>query len=210
MDKTANPKIVSIILVTYCPSLERMDLNQKCFETIHKTGLARGDYELIVINNGGLLLDTSKLDSDVEVKNKINVGQAGGKNQGIKLASGKYVAFMDDDLLFEEGWLKHGIDLLEKYPEEKLIASVRYLDSPERYQMGELDGHLLLSKVGGWWIMKKSLIDECGLFTIKYSEDRDYWKRYLKIRGYRFILSKEPYIFHLGEEKSILKKIYGI
>ena len=198
--------IASIILVTYCPNEERKALSIKSFETLHKTGLERKDYELIVINNGGIhqeLIDS--LEPNIEIKNRVNtIFPAIGKNQGMRLARGEYVSFVDDDLLFSEGWLKEGIDMLEKYPNEKLVASVRYLGHPQRYSMGKLDNHLLVSKVGGWWILKKEIMDRYGDFKVGISEDKNYWKKNFKPNGYRFILSEKPYILHLGERKSIL------
>jgi glycosyltransferase involved in cell wall biosynthesis len=194
----------SIILVTYCPSQERYELCQQCFSTIHQTGLKRKEYELIVVNNGGIHQElVDKLDKDIEIRNKINIGLAEGRNQGIILSKGDYLAIVDDDLFFKNNWLKTGIELLEKYKKERILVSLRAIRNWKRYLMRWVDDYPIVNKVGAIWIFEKKIIRKYGYFKEGYSIEREYSKRFKK-DGYLFLLSKNPYIFHLGEKKSII------
>lgn len=64
------------------------------------------DYELIVVedcstDNGKTLNTIKKFNSIKLVQNKINLGLGGARNEGIKVAQGEYIIFLDsDDILY--------------------------------------------------------------------------------------------------------------
>lgn len=196
----------SIIIPTYCPTKERYELCEKSFAEIHQTGLERREYELILINNGGIPDHQEligNLDVDVSIAEPENIGNAKGINEGLHYATGSVIALMDDDLSYKPGWLKKGLELLET--QEKVLVSLREIGKI-KYVVGTTrEGNFLARKVGGCWIVRRSVLDTFGNFPSVYGFDGVYARRFLRA-GYVFLVSKEPYIKHLGEGKSI---IYG-
>jgi len=194
---------VSIVLATYCPDRERYALCEQSFSEIHRTGLPRNWYELIVVDNGGIHRDlVEALDADVIITNSINLGQAAAYNQGIAIARAKCLALMDDDLSYKQGWLKYGWGLLRRFPNH--VISLRSLRR-KSYIYGETEeGHKIAKKVGGVWIIRKGVYDAVGRFGMGYYDYGGLYTRNLRRKGFTFLVSKEPYIFHLGHKKSII------
>jgi len=192
-----------IILATYCPNQERYGLCEQSFSEIHRTGLPREEYELIVVDNGGIHRDlVEALDADLIVTNSRNLGQAAAFNQVIAMTKTKSLALMDDDLSYKQGWLKHGLKLLRRFPNH--VISLRALDR-EDYVDGETEeGHKIARKVGLVWIMRRGVYHAVGRFGMGYYAYGGLYTRNLIRKGYRFLVSKEPYIFHLGHGKSII------
>lgn len=195
----------SIVLATYCPNQERYDLCERSFSEIHRTGIQRDQYELIVVDNGGMHRDlVETLDTDVIVTNSLNLGQAAAFNQGIAIARSKVLALMDDDLSYKQGWLKYGLGILRRFPDH--VISLRNL-SRKKYIRGETEeGHKIARKVGGVWILRKGVYDAVGRFGMGYYDYGGLYTRNMRRKGFAFLVSKEPYIFHLGHGKSIIGK----
>ena len=84
------------------PIFNNADYLERCVESVINQTLQ--DIELILINDGSTDKRTpaicdkfARMDSRVRVIHKENVGSAAGRNQGIELANGKYVAFVESD-----------------------------------------------------------------------------------------------------------------
>jgi len=164
-------------------------------------------YELIVVDNGGnpddtdFLLDlTRKKKITTLIRNADNMLFGYGRNQAIPMATGDYICIMDNDLRFNKGWLTACINLLEKYPDEKLIASP-YL-SPEKdnnkYNIPSPKGSRKNSACGSnCMIMTPETLKDVGMFKYN-SVAGTYWHRALSKKGYSIILPPEDMIFHTG------------
>jgi len=81
-------------------------------------------YSLIIVNNGfddpGFI---KKLRPLHYIENKENTGAIRGINQGLELAEGKYVAVLHNDILiYDEGWLDHIIEFMERRPDVGLVG----------------------------------------------------------------------------------------
>ncbi len=196
----------SIILATYCPTLERYSLMAQCFSELHRTGLDRSQYELIVIDNGGEVGGMhrgliEKLDPDLIITNSKNIGQAAALNQGASVARSSNLAFIDDDLSFKRDWLQVGIEMLNRY--QHYVVSLRVV--PDRYITGTTGrGYKEARSVGGIWIMKKWLYEKVGKFGVGYYDFGGLWTRNLIRAGHHFVVSKKPYIIHMGRGQSII------
>ncbi len=202
--------VASIILATYCLNEERYSLMAQCFSEIHHTGLPKESYELIVIDNGGEVGGMhrgliEKLDADLIITNSKNIGQAAALNQGASVARSSNLAFIDDDLSFEQNWLQVGIEMLNRY--QHYVVSLRKV--PSRYWIGTTGrGHKEARSVGGNWIMRKWLYEKVGKFGVGYYDFGGLWTRNLIRRGHKFVVSKKPYIIHMGRGHSIVGKSY--
>jgi glycosyltransferase involved in cell wall biosynthesis len=83
-----------------------------------------GDMELIVID------DASTDGTEELVKQRANVryvrrttngGQAAARNEGARLAKGKFLAFLDQDDLWEPTLLKEALEVMFKYPDAAVV-----------------------------------------------------------------------------------------
>ena len=102
---------VSIVIPMYNPGNRIL----RCLKSISKQTFQ--DYEVIIINDGSYdnsikllekyLSDNSKLNNKVKLINKENTGIADTRNLGLKLATGKYISFMDQDDFVSRDYLKN-------------------------------------------------------------------------------------------------------
>jgi glycosyltransferase involved in cell wall biosynthesis len=94
--KAGDRPTVSVILPTY----NRPEFLDRALRTIHAQTFQ--DYEIVVVNDAGE--DVSEIVNEypktVYVEHDENKGLAASRNTGIRVASGKYIAFLDDDDLY--------------------------------------------------------------------------------------------------------------
>ncbi|MCP4307368.1 MAG: glycosyltransferase [bacterium] len=86
------------------PVWNQLDYTRACVESLRRaTDVA---YELIIVDNGSAT-DSAKAAAelaDVFIGNETNLGFAAGMNQGLKVATGEYVAFVNNDTVFPDAW----------------------------------------------------------------------------------------------------------
>ncbi len=83
-------------------------------------------HEIIVINDGstdGTLAILDEFKDRLIIKSIPNGGVANARNEGIKLATGEYVAFLDADDVWFRGKLKTVAEYVQKYPEIGFFCS---------------------------------------------------------------------------------------
>lgn len=71
------------------------------------------------------------------VKNERNLGAAGSRNRGVRMALGKYVAFLDADDWWENGKLKKQLERMEESG-AVLCCTARELVNPEGKSLGKV------------------------------------------------------------------------
>jgi glycosyltransferase involved in cell wall biosynthesis len=84
------------------------------------------DYEVIVVNDGSNDGTASILDryrSRVRIVAQPNSGLAGARNAGVAVATGKYLAFLDDDDTWEANRLSRTCAALEANPQSVMVYS---------------------------------------------------------------------------------------
>ncbi len=134
MTKTID-KTISVIIPAY-----------RCQDTLPKAAASalnqEGVLEVLVLDDCsgediqgalGTLLEDPRLHY---CKNEKNLGAAGTRNRGVRMAKGAYVAFLDADDWWEEGKLAAQMELLEK-TKDVLCCTGRALVSPDGQETGK-------------------------------------------------------------------------
>jgi len=153
------------------------------------------DFELIVLNDGSKDRSEALIrafpDPRVSLVNKRNTGVADTRNQGIGIAKGEFVAFLDADDLYGPENLAAKVTFLDQNPDFGLVHSEVYdlHTSGERHTRG-LTGcqgsvlHPLLEfktmvNSPSSVLVRKDLLSEVGGFDTRLSTsaDRDLWIR---------------------------------
>jgi GT2 family glycosyltransferase len=103
---------LSIVILTW----NSKDMLLRCLQSIYDNTDV-DDYEIIVIDNGSRdctqeLLDTKFPEVKV-IRNKINIGVAPARNQGLKLAIGEYILILDVDTIAKRRSIDTLVDFME-------------------------------------------------------------------------------------------------
>lgn len=131
---------VSIILPTY----NRPNLLTEAIESIISQSLK--DWEIIVIDDGSNPRTDQfdiqkKYGSQISViHHKNSLGGAAAKNTGARIAKGKYLAFLDDDDLYDSKYLENAIATLESNEQIKtLFMNVKWFGANEKWAQNDHD-----------------------------------------------------------------------
>ena len=114
--------LVSIIVPVY----NAQSHLSRCLESI--CGQEYKNLELIVINDGSkdkslpVCEEFRKKDSRILLVDKANSGVSDTRNLGLKLASGKYVQFVDSDDYIDPDFTKHLVEAAEAHHADLVIA----------------------------------------------------------------------------------------
>jgi len=104
--------LVSVIMPTY----NRRDLIVVAIDSVIAQDYQ--NWELVIIDDGSVdktdeLLHTRYAGEDrIKYLYQKNAGQSSARNQGISISSGKYIAFLDSDNLWEPNRLATGVEVL--------------------------------------------------------------------------------------------------
>ena len=97
-----------------------------CLESV-ATGVRSLGYEVIVVLNGTADSVEKDLARRVQgakvVVSRVNRGFAGACNLGASLATGEYIALLNDDTIVEPGWLEELVAALERRPRVGAVGS---------------------------------------------------------------------------------------
>jgi GT2 family glycosyltransferase len=125
--KFSTKALTSVVIL----SMNRTKDIQMCINSLYEcTSLP---FEVIIFDNGSTDKSTieylksingnTKSDGNGKIKvifNKTNLGCSGGRKQALKFASGKYIATIDNDIIFTKNWLEH---LIKRVESDKKIAA---------------------------------------------------------------------------------------
>lgn len=183
------------------------------------------DWELIVVDDGStdntrdVVLSFQKNDPRIKYLNQPNSGApASPKNNGIRNATGDYIAFLDhDDEWLPEKLEKH-VSVFEKFPKTGLVASNAMIvneanGQKKEYKMPQnsdiicslLERNVVFCSSGA--TVKKDVFDQAGLFdeNFKLGDDWDMWIRIAKKFNFRFI--NEPLYNFYRHDKTVTSRI---
>lgn len=178
------------------------------------------DFELVVVDSGstdgtvGYLQElTSKHENVKVVFNKDQKTFAEANNDGLRIADGDFVCFLNNDTIVNPGWMDRLIAHFENIPLKHLgVVGPESSMSNGKQMVGVQDpgawhaqhrGHWMHTGVlFGWCLLvKREVIDRIGGFDERFTnsfEDNDFCLR-AQLAGYKLAIAYDTYIFHAGQ-----------
>ena len=222
-------KLVSIIIPVY--NAEKYIL--RCVESVKKQSYK--NIEIILVNDGST--DNSKklcneiinTDKRIKVINKENGGVHTARNEGIRIANGDYITFIDIDDWIEEDYILTLIKIIESKNIDLAICNYKdvYIESnKEEYSSNDNgeDREINISEliderfffnglINPCWgkLYKMSIIKGQGIRfeSLKLSEDTLFNLNYLSFCKNIFITSKRLYFYvHYKNSNNLTSKVY--
>lgn len=219
--------LTSIIVI----ALNGLDYTKRCIESIRK--YTKPSYELIVVDNGSTdgTLEYLKAQKDIKlITNDENVGAPFARNQGLQIASGEYIVFLDNDVVVTRNWLDILISYSRNNHELGLIGPMsNYVSGPQYVPDSNFEDLDAIHKFAGKFSLKnreklspanrlilfamfakRDVIEKIGGFDPLYGkwgfEDDDYCIRAL-IAGYKLAIAEDVFIYHKGSSTSVSANI---
>lgn len=200
----------SIIVPTY----DRPESLKRCLQCIDELKYPKTRFEVVIVNDGGELnlerfVSPFRSRVNIQLANQENLGPSRARNNGVSLAKGTYLAFVDDDCLISPDWLAEMADEVMRYPECILggktlnllennpfaIASQLTIDlAYERYNGNAANAKFFAAT--NIVVPKKQFV-EIGCFdeAWRFSEDREFCDRWIG-RGGKLRYVETATIYH--------------
>ncbi|MFS1512897.1 glycosyltransferase [Chengkuizengella sp. SCS-71B] len=204
----------------------QLPYTKKCIESIRKNTSSL-HYELIVVDNASNdgTLDYLNEQTDLRViSNQENVGYSKANNQGVKIAVGDVIVFLNNDTVVTQGWLQSLVSALYSKEKIAMVGPVTNNDNINgiqkikvHYNQDTLEGlsefseshcaqhanrnKKVLRLVGFALACKKEVLNKIGLFDEAFGignfEDDDLCLRML-IKGYELRIVQDCFVHHFG------------
>ena len=214
--------LVSVIIVNW----NGESFLNECLASVTKT--AYPNIEIIVVDNNSTDNSIQIIKNYKGIKfqiNKENLGYTGGNNIGFKLASGKYVVTLNNDMTVNPQWLDKPVQLLEKdltlgiiscrqmqYFKPELIDGLfnslkRDLSfvpfaQNKKYHSSSMfctSGYILFAN-GGSAVLRKDMLNEIGIFDenfFGYFDETDLCIRGF-LHGWKCAYVSDSVVYHKG------------
>lgn len=165
-------------------------------------------------NSGAICDEYAKKDERIVVVHKENGGLADARNAGMKVATGKYIMFLDADDLFEPDSCENMYNMIEKTNSDYVIGNYQMIEEDgtryknpafdvEKYQEFEIDKN---DFVKSFFIMNSTawnkiyrtqfLLDNDITFKVPSPSEDDYFTSMCYIKGKKgYYTSKVIYLY---------------
>ena len=196
-------KLISIII----PTRNRKKILKKCLQALNKQSINNNKFEIIIIDDGSTQ-DIETMIKSLNLKPKLKYhyqkhsGPAKSRNKGIKLAAGKYIIFIDDDIIVNEQFVEKHLNKLlnnDKVIVHGPVIHTNNLDNPTAAEKKIRDFSSAFFATGNASI-KKSYLKEAGLFNENFYEygweDLEFGKR-LKQLNLKAVTAENAIGYHL-------------
>lgn len=199
---------LSIITLT----LNKLEYTKKFIKSLFEY---TKDFELIIVDNGstdGTVEYLESLDNIKLIKNGENKGFSDGNNQGIAIAEGEYIGFLNNDILLYPNWFEECEKVFNK--ENAAFVSPRHVNP--HYDITDENNYIKYFKnfhykqdyeksfdecVFSCVLTKKCVLNEIGNFDEKFYpaffEDNDIKYRAIEA-GYDVFVNNKVCFFHFG------------
>jgi len=124
---------VSIIIVNW----NGQRFLEECFVSLNDLNYPRDKYEVILVDNASMdnsiNFTRNKFPEVKVIKNEVNEGFCKPNNDGVRIAQGEYVVFLNNDTVVTQNWLKELVIGALSDPEIACCASkILYYDDKKR------------------------------------------------------------------------------
>lgn len=226
MDTTPDLPFFSIIL----PVFNGERFIQETIESILQQSFTA--WELIVIDDGStdntsnILNNYYKLDNRIKLLHQPNKKQPAARNAGIKIAKGKWIAFIDaDDLwlpaklelqyqcihkngeldvIFTDGYTKYHDKRIKFYYHYKITTG--FFQGTDLYKEMLFDNYIpiLSAVIKRSWVSRIGMQDE----TVAGVEDHDYWLRLCRAGANFYGMEERLFIYRMHENNFSANTVY--
>ena len=137
------------------------------------------DFEIICINDGSkdstidILREYEQENDNVIVIDKENEGVAAARNDGIKIAKGEFLYFLDADDLLESTALEHMYEKAKKYKADLVIAQYDIFDESRTYMIKDLEDTVLKPTIDKYDLDIINTFSLCNKF---FKKEGNIWK----------------------------------
>ncbi len=194
------------VTVQIC-SRNRKELLKRAIEALFVQTFPVSEFEVIVVNDGStdgtdqMLRELAK-ESPCEILSiyQEHSGLAAGRNKAIKKARGKYIIFIDDDIIADKHFIEEHVKSHEKYPKSIIMGWVNHTADLERriprFTMADIStSYFWTSNVS----LETKYLFEVGLFDEDFKEygweDLELGRR-LKKHGLKRRFNFKAIVFH--------------
>lgn len=207
------------------PFRDGLTYTRQCLERLRAH--TRSPYEILLVDNGSRTPATALARKHRArlIRNPENLGFAKAVNQGMRAAKGRYLLWLNNDVLVTPGWLEGLVAAAESSPDIAAVgpctnhaAGFQHVPDP---RAGDLKGLLRFSQgwalrhrgrvrkvhrlIGFCLLLKREVLDRVGLlderFFPGYYEDYDYSLR-LRQAGYSLAVAREVFVYHHGHRST--------
>jgi GT2 family glycosyltransferase len=221
------PGLVSIVMLSW----NAVQFTRMALDSIRRH--TRGDYEVIVVDNGSAPETVQWLRTLADVRvifNKTNRGYAGGNNQAFAAARGEYVVLLNNDVIVTEDWLDDLLAAFDRIPAlgvsaprsnkiagDQVVVNAGYANLDEMHAFAQKrrerlagQGYLTDRAIGLCLCIDRRVIEEIGgideRFGVGNFEDDDFCLR-VRAAGYRIFVCDDVFIHHFGSQTFAANKV---
>ncbi|MEK8019274.1 MAG: glycosyltransferase [Candidatus Parabeggiatoa sp.] len=202
------------------PTFERPQQLARCLEALAKQQYPRENYEVIVSNDGGqtsLQQVVEQFQDKMALKliKQLNAGQAAARNGGAAVATGRFLAFIDDDCVAAPDWLSN---LAKRFAVEPSYAIGGQTINALTDNLYATASQMLIAYLYSYYHLKQFQATQPPFFasnnlalpaevfqeidgfneTLRCAEDRDLCERW-QYAGYRFRYAPEVLVSHFHD-----------
>lgn len=200
---------LSIITLTY----NKLEYTKKYVESLYKY---TNDFELIIVDNGSTdgTVEFLKTLPDIKlILNDENKGFSKGNNQGLELAQGEYIGFLNNDILLYPNWFEECEKVFIAEDKAGFVSprhlNVNYECTNDRNYIKYFQGFKFRKKyeksfdecVFSCVLTKRTVLDSIGIFDENYTqaffEDNDLKYRAI-LEGFGVLVCNTCCFFHYG------------
>ncbi len=208
---------LSIITLT----LNNLEYTRKYIDSVYRY---TKDFELIIVDNASTdgtidYLEKLRLEKNniKIIYNEENKGFSKGNNQGIEIAEGEYIGFLNNDILLSPEWFEKIKEVFIKEnaafasprhinPNYNLTNEHSYIEYFEHFQYDKPYEKSFDECEFSCVITKREVLDKIGTFDENYTpaffEDNDFKYRAI-LGGYGVFVVNTACFFHFGSTTSI-------
>lgn len=189
--------IASIIFTHYGNNEARRKLGRASVISLYES-VKHLPVELIVVDNGGNLEDSIFFLKETDegrithyVRNSDNLFFSTARNQALAISTGENICIVDNDLIYEKGWLDRCLDILKKTKGQKLFTSPMNIIGMHQKYTWEINIEGEKYKVNPFvgsncWVMRREDYEVIGNFENHYISGSNYCRHYNKL-GYAVV-----------------------